>query len=93
MTQFEDLDLRKIKQRKLPYFIRDSKPTTPAKDNIPESEQIYWVYQSEFHYYILRPDCLSIINLISDKLVEHKKVLLTHAVPQRCRKSLLHFHS
>ncbi len=81
MKQFEDLDVRKIKQRKLPYFIREAKPSTSAKENIPESEQILWVYQSEFHYYIVRPDCISIINLISDKLVEHKKVLLADQFP------------
>ena len=39
------------------------------------------MYQSEFHYYIVRPDCISIINLISDKLVEHKKVLLADQFP------------
>ena len=79
--ELEGVDLKKLSIRNLPYFTREQKIGSLPKSSIPESEQISWVYQSEFHYYIVRPDCISIINLISDKLVEHKKVLLAQQFP------------
>lgn len=79
--KLDGVDLKKLSIRNLPYYTREQKIGSLPKSSIPESEQISWVYQSEFHYYIVRPDCISIVNLISDKLVEHKKVLAAHQFP------------
>ena len=54
--------------------MRDQKANSPAKFNIPESESVSTIFQSEFHYFVVRPDCMTVVNLISEKLIDHIKV-------------------
>lgn len=72
LYKFEGVDIKRHKPESLPYYKRDQKVDSNPKNNIPENDSIITFYLSEFHYYILRNDCITIINLISQKLVEHK---------------------
>lgn len=60
----------------LPYYKRDQKVDSQHKNAIPDSSNIVAIYLSEFHFYILRSDCITIVNLISGKLIEHRPVHL-----------------
>ena len=85
LTQLENFDIKKLKAEVLPYFRREQKDNALAKTTIPENDTFLTVMVSEFHYYIVRNDCVTIINLISQKLVEHKTVALAAYSSTRTR--------
>lgn len=65
------MKISNLRPEQLPYFRKDQTVNQEGKKNVFETEMPKDFHLSQFHYYVLHDDVLTIVNLISKKLVEH----------------------